>query len=109
MVTAPGRSHSEPDPTPKFRRGVGHVARQMFRNTKAVLALLILPLLLAGIGVGVVRAVTVNGGTIGGFEADGNQVVDTAGHIDWAATSSPPRSDVVDDTADSGFTQGAED
>src|SRR5438309_7715612 len=83
---------------------------QSLRNVKTWLTLLFLPLLVAGLGVAgisIVKAVTVGGGTIGGFEADGNQVVDTAGNIDWASTTKPPRVDVVDDTLDSGFTEGS--
>ena len=76
-------------------------------NVKKWLALFILPFLVGALGMSIVRAVTVTGGTIGGFEADGNQVVDTAGNIDWASTTKPPRVDVVDDTLDSGFTEGS--
>src|ERR1051325_2205500 len=44
--------------------------------------------------------VVVSPGTLGGFEQDGNFVVNTAGNLDW--TNVTPTK-VVDDTLDSGF------
>src|SRR5438093_9526872 len=46
------------------------------------------------------RAVTVGVGTLGGFENEGNLVVDTAGNADWGSTAVVP---VTDDATDSGF------
>jgi prealbumin domain-containing protein len=60
--------------------------------------------LIAGLVGGVAFAVSVGSGTLGGFEVEGNFVVDTGNNKDWANT---PHVTSTDDTADSGFTQGS--
>ncbi len=77
-------------------------AATMMRNKAAAILTAVL-LVLGGLG-GVAIAVTVGGGTLGNFENDGNFAVDHGGQLDWANVSS---SKTVDDTADSGFTQGS--
>lgn len=71
------------------------------RLRRAVAATLATILSLSGVVALPAAAVVVGPGTLGGFEQDGNFVVDTPGNLDWA--NQPNAVVVTDDTLDSGF------
>ncbi len=72
-----------------------------WRIRRAVAAVLAAILSLSGIVALPAAAVVAGPGTLGGFEQDGNLVVDTPGNLDWA--NQPDAVVVIDDTLDSGF------
>jgi len=74
------------------------------RSSRVALAISVVVIFVASLG-GIATAVQVGGGTIGGFEVDGNFAVNGgAGSLDWTNVSPVI---VNDDTADSGFTEGS--
>ncbi|MBA3653998.1 MAG: hypothetical protein H0W70_07365, partial [Actinobacteria bacterium] len=76
------------------------MTRLRSRATRGVLIAALTGVLVVLWSTAAVRAVTVSPGTAGGFEADGNVAVDTAGNRDW---SNVAVTKVIDDSLDSGF------
>ncbi|MBW3557652.1 MAG: hypothetical protein KY454_12035, partial [Actinobacteria bacterium] len=77
-------------------------ASELRRRIRQALAVTMAAILSLGAVVAVPAAAVVAGsGTLGGFEQDGNLVVDADGNLDWV--NQPGVVKVIDDTLDSGF------
>ncbi len=89
-------------------------ARSLDRRRATGSALLALVMLMASLAISVVTAdaVPLTAGVIGGFQQDGNEILDVAsGTLDWATLTAAPAGTltvVTDDTVDSGFTGSKE-